>query len=285
MSSRRPPWTMQLIASALTYGAMLFFVGIPLVVFLLFSFFVMDGVHIRQSLSLTNYVRIVTDQTFLRVLWKTCVLGAQVACLTLLLAYPVAYWIAQLREPRKRMMTMLFVLPLLISYIVRIYSIRSLLGGRGLLSLAFLELGIIHEPLGFLAFNLNSILITQTVLFIPFALLPILLALERIPRNLYEASFDLGASRVQTLIRVVVPLSLPGVVTAVSFVFVLAVGDFLTPQMVGGQSGFTYGRVIYSQFGTAFNWPFGAALSVILMLLVLIVIGIGSRIGKRARQV
>ena len=117
-------------------------------------------------------------------------------------------------------------------------------------------------------FNLNAVLLTLTVLLIPFAVLPIFLSLERIPQALRHASADLGASSAQTFWRITLPLSLPGAVSATSFVFVLAIGDFLTPQMVGGQSGFTFGRIVYSQFGTAFNWPFGAALSVILVAVV-----------------
>ena len=113
---------------------------------------------------------------------------------------------------------------------------------------------------------------------IPFAVLPIFLSLERIPKALRHASADLGASNAQTFWRVTVPLSLPGTLSAMSFVFVLAIGDFLTPQMVGGQSGFTFGRIIYSQFGTAFNWPFGAALSVILAAVVIIAIRLGGRV-------
>lgn len=107
-----------------------------------------------------------------------------------------------------------------------------------------------------------------TTLLIPFAILPIFLSLERIPKNLIEASADLGASGARTFFKIVLPLSLPGVVAAATFVFVLAIGDFLTPQMVGGPSGFTFGQIIYSQFGTAFNWPFGAALSIILVSVV-----------------
>ena len=120
-------------------------------------------------------------------------------------------------------------------------------------------------------------------LLIPFAILPIYLSLERIPPSLIEASSDLGASGLQTFARIVVPLSLPGIVTAATFVFVLAIGDFLTPQMVGGNSGFTFGRIVYSQFGTAFNWPFGAALSAILAMVVIAVIALGNRLERRQR--
>ena len=158
---------------------------------------------------------------------------------------------------------------------------RSFLGGTGFLNQFLLWTGLISEPLTLFVFNLNAVLLTLTILLIPFAILPIFLSLERIPRNLIEASSDLGASGLQTFTRIVLPLSLPGIMTAATFVFVLAIGDFVTPQMVGGQSGFTFGRIVYSQFGTAFNWPFGAALATILAIVVIAVIALGSRLENR----
>jgi spermidine/putrescine transport system permease protein len=114
-------------------------------------------------------------------------------------------------------------------------------------------------------------------------MLPIFIALERIPRSLIDASFDLGASSFQAFRDVILPLSLQGTIVGATFTFVLALGDFITPQMVGGTSGFTFGRIIYSQFGFAFNWPFGAALSVILLAVVLVAI-VGTGLLARARH-
>ena len=167
------------------------------------------------------------------------------------------------------------LVPLLMSYIIKIYAIRSILGGNGFLNRFLMWAGLVSEPLTIFVFNLKAVMLTLAVLLIPFAILPIFLSLERIPRNLLEASTDLGASNWQTFRRIVLPMSLPGVMTAATFVFVLAIGDFLTPQMVGGPSGFTFGRIVYSQFGTAFNWPFGAALSVILAAVIIAVVALG----------
>ncbi|MBI2254644.1 MAG: ABC transporter permease [Proteobacteria bacterium] len=232
------------------------------------------------ALTLGNYQRFFTDPVFLPVLWQTCVLCFEVAILTILAGYPVAYFLAGLKGRKRYVLLMLMLVPLLMSYVIKIYAIRSILGGNGVLNRTLIWLGVIDDPLTFFVFNLNAVLLTLTVLLIPFAVLPIFLSLERIPRNLIDASADLGASAAQTFLRVILPLSLPGVVTALTFVFVLAIGDFLTPQMVGGQSGFTFGRIIYSQFGTAFNWPFGAALSVILAIMVIGAIAIGTVFGR-----
>jgi spermidine/putrescine transport system permease protein len=256
------------------------FILFPLVAFLAYSFFWTDHGTMSYALTLRNYLRFFTDPVFMPVLWQTCILCLEVSVLTILAGYPVAYFLAGLTGRKRYILLMLMLVPLLMSYVIKIYAIRSILGGNGVLNRALMWLGVIDEPLTFFVYNLNAVLLTLTVLLIPFAVLPIFLSLERIPRNLIDASADLGASAAQTFLRVILPLSLPGVVTALTFVFVLAIGDFLTPQMVGGQSGFTFGRIIYSQFGTAFNWPFGAALSVILAIVVIGAIAIGTVFGR-----
>jgi len=207
-----------------------------------------------------------------------------VAILTTLLGYPVAFLLVTLPGRLKYALLMMVLVPLLMSYVIKIYAIRSILGSNGFLNHFLLSAGLISEPLTIFVFNLNAVLLSLTVLLIPFAVLPIFLSLERVPKSLIEASIDLGASNWQTFVRIVLPMTVPGIVAAMTFVFVLAIGDFLTPQMVGGLQGFTFGRIIYSQFGTAFNWPFGAALSVILAVIIIAVIGLGNLFGGRQER-
>jgi spermidine/putrescine transport system permease protein len=254
------------------------------VLFLTYSLFSVSAGSIVYTPTLANYQRFFSDPIFLPIFWRTCMLCLAVAAICILFGYPVAYFLTTLRGRKRYAMLVLVTVPLLMSYVIKIYSVRSILGGNGLLNRTLMALGLIDQPSMLLVFNLNAVLLTLTVLLIPFAVLPIFLSLERIPEGLRHASADLGATGAQTFWRVTLPLSLPGVVSGASFVFVLAIGDFLTPQMVGGQSGFTFGRIVYSQFGTAFNWPFGSALSVILAGVVVIAIGLGGRFG-RARGV
>jgi spermidine/putrescine transport system permease protein len=270
----------RLALAALAYGLPCFFILAPLLGFLVYSFFSVEGTVMHYEPTLANYVRFFTDAIYLPVLRQTIFLCLGVAALSIGFGYPVALFLNALRGRRKYVALMLMLVPLLMSYVIKIYAIRGILGGNGILNRALLTLGIIDQPITFFVFNLNAVLLALTALLIPFAVLPIFLSLERIPRSLIDASRDLGASDWQTFGRVVLPLSLPGVATAATFVFVLAIGDFLTPQMVGGQSGFTFGRIIYSQFGTAFNWPFGSALSVALALVVVIAIALGIKLGK-----
>jgi spermidine/putrescine transport system permease protein len=269
--------------AVVAYGLPIAFILLPLIAFLAYSFFWVSGGQMHYDLTMLNYRRFFADEIFLTVFWRTCILCLEVAALAIAFGYPVAYLLAGLSGRRRYVLLMLLLVPLLMSYVIKIYAIRSILGGTGFLNRALLALGLIDRPLTIFVYNLNAVLLTLTALLIPFAVLPIFLSLERIPRNLLEASADLGASDLQTFARVVLPLSLPGTITAATFVFVLAIGDFLTPQMVGGQSGFTFGRIIYSQFGTAYNWPFGSALSVILAAVVILAILGGTRFGRRAR--
>jgi spermidine/putrescine transport system permease protein len=270
-----------LLLPLVSYGLPLFFIVAPFAGFLLYSFFRVEGGVTHYDLTLLNYRRFYVDAIFIPVMLKTCLLCLGVALLTVVFGYPVAFLLSNLRGRLRYALLILVLVPLLMSYVIKIYAIRNILGGNGLLNKTLLWLGVIDEPLKFFVFNLNAVLLALTVLLIPFAVLPIFLSLERIPRNLLEASVDLGASRLQTFLHIILPMSLPGVISALTFVFVLAIGDFLTPQMVGGQSGFTFGRIIYSQFGTAFNWPFGAALSAILALVVIPVIALGARFDRR----
>jgi len=271
------------LVTALAFALPVVFVLAPLAIFLVYSFFSVDQGQIVYAPTLANYLRFFTDPVFLPVFWRTCLLCLEVAVLAVGFGYPVAFFLAGLEGRKKYTLLLLLMVPLLMSYVIKIYAIRSILGGNGFLNRALLALGIIDQPLTIFVYNLNAVLLTLTALLIPFAVLPIFLSLERIPRNLLEASADLGASNLQSFRRVVLPLSLPGTATAATFVFVLAIGDFLTPQMVGGLSGFTFGRIIYSQFGTAFNWPFGSALSVILAVVVILAIAAGAKLGGRQR--
>lgn len=273
--------TASLLVTALAFAGPVLLILVPLGMFLAYSFFSVHDGQIDYGLTLANYVRFVSEPTFLPVFWSTCGLCLSVAVICVLVAYPVAYLLTRLEGRWRYALLMLLMVPLLMSYVIKIYAIRSILGLNGFLNQALLAIGIIDKPSSLFVFNLNAVLLSLTLLLIPFAILPIFLALERIPQILLRASDDLGATGLQTFLRITLPLSLPGVASAASFVFVLAIGDFLTPQMVGGVSGFTFGRILYSQFGTAFNWPFGAALSVVLAAVVIVAILAGEWFGRR----
>lgn len=245
------------------------FIVAPIGSFLLISFFRADKHEIIHELTLFNYVNFFGNWTYSGTYLGTILLCLEVVVLSVLVGYPIAWFIWQQKGSRRYLMLLLAVVPLFMSYIVKLYTLRSMLGLNGLVNQMLLSLDVLEKPSQIFLFNQRAVLITMVVIYLPFVILPIFLALERIPRSLLHASIDLGAGAWDTFRRIVLPLSFPGTVAGALFVFVLALGDFITPQMVGGTTGFTIGRVIFSQFGLAFDWPFGAAMAAILFLTAL----------------
>lgn len=241
----------------------------PIASFLLLSLFRAEKNVIIREITFGNYANFFGNWTYFGTFLGTVLLCLEVMGVAVLIGYPVAWFIWQQKGSRRYLLLLLAVMPLFMSYIVKLYTLRSMLGLNGLVNQALLGLGILERPSQAFLFNQRAVLITMVVIYLPFVILPIFLALERIPRSLLQASLDLGAGTWDTFRRIVLPLSLPGTVAGALFAFVLALGDFVTPQMVGGTTGFTIGRVIYSQFGLAYDWPFGAAMATILFVTAL----------------
>lgn len=262
------------------WGPLLGLVLVPLGSFLVYGLFSTEGGQIRYAPTLQNYLAVFTNQAYFQTFVKTLLLALQVTLLCFLLGYAVAYFIWRRRGRLRHGLLLALAVPLMMSYIIKIYAMRGILGTNGLLNQLLLWLGLVETPVEALLFNLTAVRITLVVVLLPFMALPIFVALERIPGTLLQASADLGAGPAQTFLRVVLPLSLPGSMVGAMFTFVLAVGDFLAPELVGGVQGFTYGRLVFSQFGLAFNWPLGAALSALLLVTALLVIVLANRLGN-----
>lgn len=253
---------------------------LPLGAFVLNSLHSMGNGQIVRELSFGNYIEFATNWTYLGVLLSTAWLGVRVAAICLLLAYPLAWFVWQQPEQRRFSLLLVIILPLFMSYIVKLFTMRSLLAVKGLVNAVLVGTGILAEPTAALMFNGKAILMTMVVMYFPFVFLPVYLALERIPQNLIQASADLGGTLATTFRWIIWPLSVPGVISGAIFAFVLTMGDYITPQLVGGPNGFTFGRVIFSQFGAAYNWPLGAALAVVLMIvsaIAMVAAGLASR--------
>jgi len=255
----------------------------PIASFLVLSFYRVENNAIIRDFSLANYANIFGNPTYWGTFLGTLWLCLEVMLLAIAIGYPVAWFVWRRQGRARYFFLLLTVLPLFMSYIVKLYTLRSILGINGLLNQALLGLNLIEKPSLLFLFNQRAVLLTMTVIYLPFAILPIFLALERIPTNLLHASSDLGATARVTFRRVVLPLSLPGTIAGALFVFVLALGDFVTPQMVGGTSGFTFGRVVWSQFGLAYNWPFGAAMAGLLLATALSVIALAGYVASLRR--
>ena len=256
------------------------FILIPLASFLAYGFLPVVDNNIVYQPTLDNFTNLLSNPSYRATFARTMRLAFEVSALNFVLGYATAYFIWRRPRAWRHFLVVALAIPLLMSYIIKIYAMRGVLGTNGLLNSVLLTLGIAEEPLSALLFNLTAVRITLSVVLLPFMVLPICVALERISASVLQAAADLGATEVQTFRWVILPLSLPGAIVGAMFTFVLASGDFLAPELVGGIEGFTYGRLVFSQFGLAFNWPLGAALSVLLMVVALAVIYAARRLSN-----
>jgi spermidine/putrescine transport system permease protein len=231
--------------------------------------------------NLQNYLQLARNPIYLQVLFRSMRVAASVTVIALLLGYPLAYYLSFHAAKRKDLLYQLVIIPLWASYLVRGYAWKTILGSDGVLNGFLQYLHITHKPVEFFLYSPFAVIITLTHIYTPFTLLPIYASLEHIPRNLVEASRDLGSSPWSTFRRVILPLSLPGVLAGATFAFVLTLGDFLAPLLVGGPGGIMISNVVVSLFGAAYNWPLGAAISFCMMLLVVTMLFITERLEKR----
>lgn len=265
------------------YGLPVLLILVPLATFLLYSFWsTVDG-QLVKSFTLTNYIDFLAKPVYRGVFTGTLWLAGIVATTSLIFGYIIAYLIWRLEGRLRYFLLLISVIPLAMNYIVKIYAMRNILGYNGPVNWLLIQIGVLDVPSKAFIYNQTAVMITMAVIYLPYAILPIFLSLERIPPSLMAASADLGGRPGPTFLHVVLPLSLPGSIVGALFVMVLALGDYLTPQMVGGNQGFTFGRAIWSQFGMAFNWPFGAALAVVLLVSVVLIILVAAAISRHAR--
>jgi spermidine/putrescine transport system permease protein len=261
---RRLAWG--LIAPALVWTAAFFI--LPFLAMLALSFASMDGREVVQGFDPGNYVRIFTDPAMLGALWNSLEITGVVTLVSVVLAYPLAAIIA-FRVPARwqRLALLLAVLPFWTSYVVRSYSWLLVLGQNGVLNKALLGLGLIAEPLE-IASTRAATVIGFVHFFVMLLTLTIYANLIQLSPNYARAAQDLGAGRWQTFAHVILPLTLPGVVTGAFLTFVLCIGDYITPQILGGNAELTLPQLIMLQLGRSGNFPLASALSVVLMAVV-----------------
>jgi spermidine/putrescine transport system permease protein len=241
---------------------------------------VRDGFLVHQW-NLQNYRALFTNPLYLRVFLRTARIATSVTICSLLLGYPLAYYLSFHAGPRKELLYQLVIIPLWVSYLVRGYAWKTILGSDGVLNGFLQYLHITREPVSFFLYSPFAVILMLTHIYTPFVFLPIYAALEHIPRSLVEASQDLGANRRATFVRVILPLSMPGLLAGATFAFVLSLGDFLAPLLVGGASATMIANIVQSLFGAAYDWPSGAAISVCILLITITLLFATERLEKR----
>ncbi|WP_149538275.1 ABC transporter permease [Siccirubricoccus phaeus] len=253
------------------------FMAAPLAVMFGMSFFRATIFGLETTPSLGNYEKLVSDPLYGLLLLKSLRISLTVTVLVLLISYPVAYWLAKMVTRWRTALLLLIFAPYWVNYVIRTYAWMPLLGRTGVVNSVLLATGVIDRPLDMLLFNEFSVQLVMVYVYLPFGIVPIYLSLDRIDDNLLRASADLGASPWASFRQVVLPLSAPGLAGAAMTVFVLAIGAYVTPRLVGGPSGIMYGNLIADQFGASFNWSWGATLSLVLALAALAVIALVAR--------
>jgi spermidine/putrescine transport system permease protein len=255
-------------------------VVVPLIFTFAMSFYRSEGLVLEKSFNFENYKLFFTDSVYPRILLKSFRLALGVSLLSIAMAYPIAYVVSFKMIRGRNLLFMMCIIPLWVSYLVRIIAWRSILGNRGLINSALIAIGLIQEPLRIFLYNKFAITVTLTYICIPFVFIPVYTSLEKIPRNILNAANDLGANEIHTFVNVVFPLSLPGLITGFIFSFIIALGDYIIPLQLGGTQGIMFGNLIWSQFGFAFNWPFGAALGFVLFIISVTILGLTAKFGS-----
>ena len=258
------------------------FLLLPYVLMFCYSFWtVSTSQQILHTWTFANYSELVTRQVYWQTLLRSMWIAARVMIFSLLLGYPLAYFLSFHAGRKKDLYYQLVIIPLWVSYLVRAYAWKTILGTDGVLNTLLQYVHLTQHPLDFLLYSPLAVVLTLTHIYTPFTFLPIYAALEHIPRNLVEASHDLGASPTQTFWRVIFPLSIPGVIAGGTFAFVLSLGDFLAPLLLGGPSGIMISNIVVSLFGAAYNWPLGAAISLCMLGLVTALLFLSERLEKK----
>ena len=258
------------------------FLLIPYAMLFCFSFWRLSALEvIVHQWNLDNYRELLHNPMYAEVLGRSMLIATAVTMFALLLGYPLAYFLSFRATTRKELLYQLVIIPLWVSYLVRGYAWKTILGSEGVLNGFLQYLHIVHHPVESLLYSPFAVVLMLTHIYTPFVFLPIYAALEHVPRNLIEASLDLGASPVRTFWRVVFPLSLPGVLAGATFAFVLTLGDFLAPLLVGGPSGIMISNIVANLFGSAYDWPLGAAISLCVLILVVVLLSLVERVEKK----
>jgi len=220
--------------------------------------------------TLSSYIHFWQNTAYQTLLVKSLWISLLVAVISILFAYPVAYFLAFHAGEKQGILLNIMIIPAWTSFLLRVLAWRLILGTNGLLNSFLMWLGVIQVPIDSLFYSISAVIITLVYIWIPFAALPIYVALLRIEPGLLEAASDLGARPWQGFLKVTLPLSIPGVLAAFLYVFIPTVGEYVTPALVGGPNGLMIGNVIWDQFMRGLDWPMGATLSILVMLIVLV---------------
>jgi spermidine/putrescine transport system permease protein len=257
----------------------LFFI-LPVIIVAAYSFGVLKLFPTETSSAFYDWKRLLTGQSiYLGLFWKSMRVSLIVSVTCVVLAYPVAYFLALGAKKRKYVLLLVIIAPFLTSYLLRVLAWKVILGDAGVINsfLFWTGLRAAEDPIQWLIYSQFTVMLVLAYVWIPFVALPIFVTLENLDHSLLEAAADLGASRWRTYLRVTLPLSLSGVLAAFVFVFIPTLGEFVTPLLVGGTRGYLYGNAISDLFTQGLDWQAGSVLSLFLLAVVAVLMAVFAR--------
>ena len=257
-----------------------FFV-LPMATIVLLSFWRVVDYDIVADFTLANYQKLFRP-LYLDVFWRTIKVSLLVTVISLLIGYPVAYYLARKTRRFRVTLLVLVILPLWTSYLVRTYAWMLILGTKGAVNKGLQAVGLTSEPISWLLYSDFAVTLALVHIYVPYLILPLYSVLEKLDPSLFEAAKDLGGGRWRTFWHVTLPLSLPGVATGCLFVFIPSMGSFVTPELLGGTRSILIGSIVAQQFGVAFEYPLGSAMALAIMGIILLAAVALLRAGRPA---
>ncbi|KXF80577.1 spermidine/putrescine ABC transporter permease [Enterovibrio coralii] len=260
-------------------GWLLLFVFIPNSMIIITSFLTRDDANlIEMTFTLSNYAKLM-DPLYAKVVWHSFYMAAIATLLCLMIGYPFAYFIARMPQKWRPIMLFMVIVPFWTNSLIRTYGLKIFLGTRGLLNEGLLTLGLIDKPLRIM-YTEYAVMIGLVYILLPFMILPLYSSIEKLDNSYLEAAKDLGASKLQAFIKVILPLTMPGIIAGCLLVLLPALGMFYVSDLLGGAKNLLIGNVIKSQILNVRDWPFGSAASISLTVLMGLMLLAYWRVGK-----
>ena len=266
------------------FAWMALFLFLPYCLLFCYSFWSLNEFQqILHHPTLANYGHLLSNPLYLTVILRSLRIAFSVVVLSLLIGYPLAFFLVFHAGRHRYLLYQAVIIPLWVSYLVRAYAWKVIFGNEGVLNTLLMWSHAVSHPLSFLLYSPFAVIVTLTHIYVPFVVLPVVASLEKIPRELLESSSDLGGRPLQTFLRIILPLSLPGVVSGATFALLLSFGDFLAPLLLGGPSSVMIANIVANLFGADYNWPLGAAVAVVILGVVVVILSATQRFERRWR--
>ncbi len=246
----------------------------PMSILLVMSFWKSGYMTLEPGFTLENYITFLTTPIYLKALRNTVAIATGTMLALVVIAFPMAYYLARMRPRYERLILYLLIIPVEINFLIRIFAWKIALGRSGIFNRALMALGLIDEPLKFLLYSKFAVALVLVHEWLPYVVIPLYLALKGISPDIIAAARSLGATRWDVFRHIILPLSVPGLFASFVLVYIPMLGEFAVPALVGGPSGYMLGNVVENQFLSAGNWGLGSAIGFVLLTVTLALVAL-----------